>query len=77
MFLRSGERQGRALRTHGDVQGSGQAPPRRIGGNVSPTEELKDEARLGAALLNYGALVCKNNRLVVFARAELRTRCPL
>ncbi|GLD60380.1 microtubule-associated serine/threonine-protein kinase 1-like protein [Lates japonicus] len=37
-----------------DVYGTGQAPPRRSGGNVSPTEVLKDEARLGAALLNYG-----------------------
>lgn len=42
-----------------DVYGTGQAPPRRSGGNVSPTEVLKDEARLGAALLNYGAVVCK------------------
>lgn len=47
------ERAGRALLTPGDVYGTGQAPPRRISGNVSPTEELKDEARLRTALLNY------------------------
>lgn len=59
-FSSSGdEREKRALLTRGDVHGSRQAPPRRIGGNVSPTEGLRDEARLRAALLSYGALVCE------------------
>lgn len=53
------EKEKRALLTRGDVHGSRQAPPRRIDGNVSPTEGLRDEARLRAALLSYGALVCE------------------
>lgn len=53
------EKEKRALLTRGDVHGSRQAPPRRIDGNVSPTEGLRDEARLRAALLSCGALVCE------------------
>lgn len=48
-----------ALLPRGDVDGSRQAPPRRISGNVTPTEELRDEARLRTVLLGYGALVCE------------------
>lgn len=57
-LLKRGERAGRALLTPGDVYGTGQPPPRRISGNVSPTEVLKDEAHLRAELLNYLAIVC-------------------
>lgn len=47
--------------------------------DVSPAEELWDEARLGAALLISGAVVCEIIAWLFFffsPAAELRTRCP-
>lgn len=60
-------REKRALLSRVDVDGSRQAPPRRISGNVTPTEELRDEARLRAVLLGYGALVCE---IIAFLSSE-------
>lgn len=37
-----------------DVYGTRQPPPRRISGNVSPTEGLKDEAHLRASTVQQG-----------------------
>lgn len=61
----------------GDADRSRQAPPRWIGGDVMPTEELRDEARLTAALLSCGALECEIVAWL-FCRylEQLRTRCP-
>lgn len=58
VFLKEGgvgggpEGRGRALLTHGDAHGTGQAPPRRTSADVGPAGQRGDEARLGAALLN-------------------------